>query len=172
MKSTGLSALTGAASSKHPLTPDGTTDINAWCPGRSVLKKSNLWLNDFAQMQSNDAVRAAIQSLAGVYIHDYCQTAHVRRRVNECFSIAENRLTQLLNDPASMELDQGSEAITICAILSMQDVSFFPLAQEPRFWCSFCLTCTGGPDGTTPQEAIHCPLASRIQAGRAFSPHV
>lgn len=78
-------------------------------------------------MQSKDGVRAAIQSLAGVYIYDYLPTKQIRQRVNKHFALAESRLSHLLNDPASLAADQGSEIVTICAILSMQDVrAIFP----------------------------------------------
>jgi hypothetical protein len=99
-------------------------DIFNWCPGRSILKDTNLWLKDFGQMQSNDGVRAAIQSLAGIYIYDYLPTEQIRKRVNDRFALAESRLSQLLNDPAAIEADQGSEVITLSVILSMQDVCF------------------------------------------------
>jgi hypothetical protein len=100
------------------------TDIKNWCPGRSILTTTNLWLKDFGQMQENDGVRAAIQSLAGIYIYDYRPTEQIRQRVNERFAAAESRLSELLNDPIAIEADQGSEVITLSVILSMQDVCY------------------------------------------------
>lgn len=97
-------------------------DVHNWCPGRSILNGTNLWLNDFAKMQENDGVRAAIQSLAGVYIYDYAAAEHVRKRINELFRDAEARLTELLNDPDILQDDKATELITITVILSMQDV--------------------------------------------------
>lgn len=96
-----------------------------WCPGRSVLQGTNLWLVDFATMQESDGVRCAIQSLAGVYVHDYVHGSHfpVRDRMNDLFKIAENRLEALMNHPDGLNESRGSEAITICTILAMQDVS-------------------------------------------------
>ncbi|RYC79969.1 hypothetical protein BFJ63_vAg17143 [Fusarium oxysporum f. sp. narcissi] len=44
------------------------TDIKNWCPGRSVLSNTNLWLKDLAPMHKNEGILHAIQSLAGVYI--------------------------------------------------------------------------------------------------------
>jgi hypothetical protein len=47
----------------------------------------------------------------------------VRRRVNERFFTAEERFTQLLNDPETARNEtQANEFITIAVILSMQDV--------------------------------------------------
>ncbi|QUC16251.1 uncharacterized protein UV8b_00492 [Ustilaginoidea virens] len=97
--------------------------IRNWCPGRSVLEGTNLWLKDFAQMHKSVGVRAAIQSLAGIYIYDYQPLDSIRSRVNERFSQAEERLTALLNDPKTYRDEaQANELISIAVILSMQDV--------------------------------------------------
>lgn len=104
--------------------PDNLLDIRNWCPGRSVLEDTNLWLKDFAQMHKSLGVRSAIQSLAGIYIYDYLPLDSIRKRVNQRFSDAEDRLTQLLNDPATARDESlANELITIAVILSMQDVS-------------------------------------------------
>lgn len=100
-------------------------DIRNWCPGRSVLLETNLWLKDFAQMHKSDGVRAAIQSLAGIYIYDYQPIDSIRRRVNERFSEAESRFSRLLNDPSTVRSEaRANELITMAVILSMQDVSW------------------------------------------------
>lgn len=106
--------------------------MNNWCPGRSILRDTNLWLKDFAQMHENEGVRAAIQCLAGVYIYDYVPQPFISKRINELFGMAERRLTTLLNDPKGLKMDQGSELITIAIILSMQDVSLSlaPVSQN------------------------------------------
>ncbi|OAQ73778.1 zinc finger-like protein [Pochonia chlamydosporia 170] len=97
--------------------------IRNWCPGRSVLEDTNLWLKDFAQMHKSLGVRSAIQSLAGIYIYDYLPLDSIRKRVNQRFSDAEDRLTQLLNDPATARDESlANELITIAVILSMQDI--------------------------------------------------
>ena len=74
-------------------------------------------------MQCNDGVRAAIQSLAGVYIYDYLPTTPILDRLIEKFDEAECRLKYLLNEASSFEVGKGSEVIAILVILSMQDVS-------------------------------------------------
>ncbi|KAJ3476228.1 hypothetical protein NLG97_g9196 [Lecanicillium saksenae] len=96
--------------------------LNNWCPGRSVLKGTNLWLTDFAKMHDSVGVLSAIQSLAGIYIHDYLPDEIVRRRVNERFAIAEARLSQLLQDQANLDARESSELITLASLLSMQDI--------------------------------------------------
>ncbi|KAM4062882.1 fungal specific transcription factor [Hirsutella rhossiliensis] len=97
--------------------------IRNWCPGRSVLLETNLWLKDFAQMHKSDGVRAAIQSLAGIYIYDYQPIDSIRRRVNERFFEAEYRFSRLLNDPTTAHSEaHANELITMAVILSMQDI--------------------------------------------------
>ncbi|KAJ6436929.1 zinc finger-like protein [Purpureocillium lavendulum] len=96
---------------------------NNWCPGRCVLPETNLWLKDFARMHKSDGVRAAIQSLAGIYIYDYLPVDDVKIRVNQRFSEAESCYSQLLADPGTAQNPvRAGEAITIAAILSMQDI--------------------------------------------------
>ncbi|KAG5956385.1 hypothetical protein E4U58_006629 [Claviceps cyperi] len=97
--------------------------IRNWCPGRSVLEDTNLWLKDFAQMHKSVGVRSAIQSLAGIYIYDYQPLDSIRERVNQRFADAEKRFTQLLNDRATYCNESlANELITIGVILSMQDI--------------------------------------------------
>ena len=103
--------------------PDHTSDIRNWCPGRSVLQGTNLWLKDFAQMHRSIGVLSAIQSLAGIYIYDYLPLGSIRSRVNQRLFTAEDRFTQLLNDPETARNEmQANEFIAIVVILSMQDV--------------------------------------------------
>ncbi|KAI9151684.1 hypothetical protein HJFPF1_08893 [Paramyrothecium foliicola] len=96
--------------------------IKNWCPGRTILDDSNLWLKDFARMHSNDGVRAAIQSLAGIYIYDYMPTDAIRKRVNLRFTQAEARFSQLLNSPNTPSHENANEIITLSVLLSMQDI--------------------------------------------------
>lgn len=96
--------------------------LNNWCPGRSTLKRTNLWFTDFAKMHDSMGVLAAIQSLAGVYIHDYLPDEVVRRRINDRFAIAESRLSRLLQDQNNLNEREQSELITLASLLSMQDI--------------------------------------------------
>ncbi|KAH8653920.1 fungal-specific transcription factor domain-containing protein [Ilyonectria robusta] len=96
--------------------------IKNWCPGRSVLSNTNLWLKDFAQMHENEGIRCAIQSLAGVYIYDYLPDERIRQRINERYVLADAHFSNLLASPESFEIGKGSEVITMAVILSMQDI--------------------------------------------------
>ncbi|KAK1251827.1 hypothetical protein MKX07_007306 [Trichoderma sp. CBMAI-0711] len=95
--------------------------IGNWCPGRSVLGKTNLWLQDFAAMEGSEGVLCAIQSLAGIYVYDYQPMEEISRRINHRYALAEARLSHLLSR-ADLSVDEASELITIASILSMQDI--------------------------------------------------
>ncbi|KAL7910715.1 fungal-specific transcription factor domain-containing protein [Trichoderma velutinum] len=103
--------------------------IRNWCPGRSILGKTNSWLQDFAPMEGNDGVLFAMQSLAGIYVYDYQPLEEISRRINHRFALAEKRLSELLakTDPT---VDETSELITIASILSMQDSSSLRISQS------------------------------------------
>ncbi|TFB07765.1 hypothetical protein CCMA1212_000570 [Trichoderma ghanense] len=95
--------------------------IGNWCPGRSILGKTNLWLQDFAAMEGSEGVLCAIQSLAGIYVYDYQPMEEISRRINHRFALAEARLSHLLSR-ADLTVEEASELITILSILSMQDI--------------------------------------------------
>jgi hypothetical protein len=80
-------------------------------------------------MHSNDGVRAAIQSLAGIYIYDYMPTDAIRKRVNQRFAQAEARFSYLLSNSNSITSQNSDEVITLSVLLSMQDVGF---TEPPR----------------------------------------
>ncbi|KPA35520.1 hypothetical protein FLAG1_11772 [Fusarium langsethiae] len=96
--------------------------IKNWCPGRSVLAITNLWLKDLAPMGKNKGILYAIQSLAGVYIYDYVPDERIRMRINERYAMANEYFVKLLNAPESRTPGQGREVITMAVLLSMQDV--------------------------------------------------
>ncbi|RGP66204.1 hypothetical protein FLONG3_8933 [Fusarium longipes] len=96
--------------------------IKNWCPGRSVLENTNLWLKDVAPMGSNQGILCAIQALAGVYIYDYLPDERIRRRINQRYAMANKYFIKLLNAPESRTRGQGQEVITMAVLLSMQDV--------------------------------------------------
>jgi hypothetical protein len=103
----------------------GLLDIKNWCPGRSILRESNAWLNEFASMQESEGVRAAIQCLAGTYVYDYSPTAELARRINGLFEIAEHELSVLLNRFRLVDVlpeRESNELVAIASMLSMQDV--------------------------------------------------
>ncbi|KAF4965875.1 hypothetical protein FZEAL_10723 [Fusarium zealandicum] len=93
-----------------------------WCPGRSVLSNTNLWLRDLAPMHKNEGILHAIQSLAGVYIYDYLPDERVRKRINHRYKLADEYFSKLLIAPESREVGGGDEVITMAVLLSMQDI--------------------------------------------------
>ncbi|KAG5664645.1 hypothetical protein KAF25_008379 [Fusarium avenaceum] len=96
--------------------------IKNWCPGRSVLSNTNLWLKDLAPMHKNEGILHAIQSLAGVYIYDYLPDERIRQRINQRYHMADEYFCKLLNAPESRVTGEGKEVITMAVLLSMQDI--------------------------------------------------
>ncbi|KAJ4244195.1 hypothetical protein NW762_014576 [Fusarium torreyae] len=94
--------------------------IKNWCPGRSVLHATNLWLMDLAPMHGHEGVFYAIQSLAGIYIYDYLPEERVRDRINQRYVQADEYLTKLLDSPDKS--GGAAEAIAITVVLSLQDI--------------------------------------------------
>ncbi|KAF4990338.1 hypothetical protein FDECE_14414 [Fusarium decemcellulare] len=94
----------------------------SWCPGRSVLSETNPWLRDLAPMHTNEGVAFAIESLAGIYMYENCPNQHIRQDINERHTMAEKYFRQLLLEPRSREVGGGSEVITMCILLSMQNI--------------------------------------------------
>ncbi|KIL92340.1 hypothetical protein FAVG1_04750 [Fusarium avenaceum] len=94
--------------------------IKNWCPGRSLLDKTNLWLKDLAPMCENYGISCAIESLAGIYVYDYSPSELVRVRVNQQYAQADKCFTKLLNSPG--EAREGTEVITMAILLSMIDI--------------------------------------------------
>jgi hypothetical protein len=112
-----------------------SVDIKNWCPGRSVLSNTNLWLKDLAPMHKNEGILHAIQSLAGVYIYDYIPDERIRQRINQRYVTADQYFSTLLNAPESRENGKGQEVITMAVLLSMQDVCMMSLQD---WWsCAF-----------------------------------
>lgn len=87
-------------------------------------------------MNSSDGVRAALQSLAGMYIYDYRPEETLRRRINERFQEANECFSELLLDSASPRRQHFSqELVSIAVILSVQDVSNHDRMSLPAVTC-------------------------------------
>ena len=97
--------------------------VHNWCPGRSLLKGTNLWRRDVAPMHRLKGVRAAVQSLAGLYVYDYQPLDKIRRLVNARYGEAEARVRDLIHDPLTAHsTERANELITISILLSMHDI--------------------------------------------------
>ncbi|EXK77696.1 hypothetical protein FOQG_17610 [Fusarium oxysporum f. sp. raphani 54005] len=96
--------------------------IKNWCPGRSVLRDTNLWLKDLAPMHGNEGILQAIKCLAGTYIYDYAPNERIRQLTNQLYVEADRNYIALLNAPESREVGKGQEVITMTVLLSMLDI--------------------------------------------------
>lgn len=90
-------------------------------PGRSILSKSNLWM-DFAGLLELPSVVSAVQGYMGLYIFGYVQRQSLARRINREFTASEGRFSHLLEAGTRSEIEDV-EFTTLAIILAMQDVS-------------------------------------------------
>ncbi|KAH7319749.1 hypothetical protein B0I35DRAFT_478072 [Stachybotrys elegans] len=120
--------------------------INSWCPGRSIIKVTNLWEQDFAKMHSVEGILSAIQSIAGIYICDYFPRDSITTRVKHRFAMAENRLAVLMGNSDILDTTPNGidELLTLFVILSMQDIILVELRRKRPFgprWLEGFKTC-------------------------------
>ncbi|KAI8710306.1 hypothetical protein NCS52_01583100 [Fusarium sp. LHS14.1] len=96
--------------------------LKNWCPGRSVLKKTNPWLIILAQACRNTAISNAIASaigcLAGIYIYDYNADERIREAVCRRYTMAAEYYKGLLEDPKSKGPGEGEEFVALGVVLS------------------------------------------------------
>ncbi|KAF6813820.1 hypothetical protein CSOJ01_04385 [Colletotrichum sojae] len=103
--------------------------IAAWCAGRTVLKRTNCWLQDIAQMaHKDDCVKHAIFALAGTYMVDFFPDEKLQKAAQEHYKRAVVLLSLLLaNARHDVPSDRDAEALVAAiALLNMADA----VAQE------------------------------------------
>ncbi|RSL78767.1 hypothetical protein CEP52_017604, partial [Fusarium oligoseptatum] len=97
-------------------------DLENWCPGRSVLDKTNPWPIILAQACRNtatsDAIASAIGCLAGLYIYDYVADECIREAVCRRYTMAAECYKGLLEDPKSKGPGEGEECVALGVVLS------------------------------------------------------
>lgn len=74
-------------------------------------------------MYDNAGVLSALQSLAGVYVHDYLIDETIRGRVDKKFASAEFELRRLIQHQASLTTRGRNEILVLLAVLSVQDIN-------------------------------------------------
>jgi hypothetical protein len=151
------------------------TDTKNWCPGRSILNHTNLWLRDLAPMHKNEGILYAIQSLAGVYIYDYLPDELIRQRINERYVMADEYFSKLLVAPESRRIGGGDEVITMAVILSMQDVRVTAnrcrmIALRQHLVVTRSDSHLDCPDRAAAQETLLPSLVGRVQTRRVLPP--
>ncbi|KAK1994997.1 hypothetical protein LX36DRAFT_583312 [Colletotrichum falcatum] len=99
--------------------------LKAWCPGRSVLDKTNCWFENIPRMASQDScVRSAILALAGTYVLDYQPRERIRQIAQSHYKNAVILLSMALRE-ARNQLPADNEAdcmVAAMGILNMIDV--------------------------------------------------
>ncbi|KAK2006736.1 hypothetical protein LZ32DRAFT_543308 [Colletotrichum eremochloae] len=99
--------------------------LKAWCPGRSVLDKTNCWFENIPRMASQDScVRSAILALAGTYVLDYQPRERIRQIAQCHYKKAVILLNMALRETRN-QLPTDSEAdcmVAAMGLLNMIDV--------------------------------------------------
>ncbi|OHX01260.1 hypothetical protein CSPAE12_00064 [Colletotrichum incanum] len=99
--------------------------LKAWCPGRSILNKTNCWFENIPRMASKDScVKSAILALAGTYVLDYQPRERVRQVAQRHYKNAVILLSMALRD-ARNQLPTDNEAdcmVAAMCLLNMIDV--------------------------------------------------
>lgn len=105
-------------------------DLKNWCPGRSVLEKTNPWPIILAQACRNtaisDAIASAIGCLAGIYIYDYNADERTREAACRRYTMAAECYEGLLEDLKSKGPGEGEEFLALGVVLSTIHVSSDP----------------------------------------------
>ncbi|KAL2756035.1 hypothetical protein ACRALDRAFT_2103886, partial [Sodiomyces alcalophilus JCM 7366] len=100
-----------------------SSDISAWCAGRTILPSTNCWIQDIAQIADGNAcVRHAMLALSSTYVLDYKPDEKIRQASNAHYERAVTLLSDALKD--QRELRPGGSVGTVAAIalLDMLDV--------------------------------------------------
>ncbi|GKT46568.1 uncharacterized protein ColSpa_06749 [Colletotrichum spaethianum] len=99
--------------------------LKAWCPGRSVLNKTNCWFENIPRMASKDScVKSAILALAGTYVLDYQPRERIRQIAQRHYKNAVILLNLALRDIRD-QLPSDNEAdcmVAAMCLLNMIDV--------------------------------------------------
>ncbi|KAF5526323.1 hypothetical protein CGCA056_v003627 [Colletotrichum aenigma] len=99
--------------------------IVAWCSGRTVLRRTNTWLVDIAQMAYKDnCVKHALLALAGTYVFDYRPLQKYKDMAEYHYKRAVILLSLQLGAARNDSLSDGDMEAVLAAIalLNMNDV--------------------------------------------------
>ena len=101
-----------------------TTDISAFCPGRTLLPVTNTWLRDVAAMaEKSECVKHALLSLSASYVLDYTPAPNLKERATLHHRRAVELLDLELRKEETYQPSGGEAAVCALAILSQEDVS-------------------------------------------------
>jgi hypothetical protein len=143
-------------------------DLKNWCPGRSVLVKTNPWRLILAQACGNtaisDAIASAIGCLAGMYIYDYLADERIREAVCRRYTMAAEYYQELLKDLKSKRPGEGEESVALGVVLSTIHVS-----SDPKSLSVNSHAIAGCPGPAAPWKTWLSILAGRLQAMQILS---
>ncbi|CAG5153244.1 uncharacterized protein ALTATR162_LOCUS3096 [Alternaria atra] len=103
----------------------------AFCGGRTLLPKTNFWLNDYAAMAAdNECVKHALLSLAASYVLDYIPSEVLLERANRHYTRAVKLLTDALRDPHQQASGHDDSLVCSLVLLTIDDLVNWELRRS------------------------------------------
>ena len=99
-------------------------DVTAFCNGRTLLPKTNLYLREIAPIaDKNECVRHALLALAAGYILDYKPIPKLQDRANKHYKEAVRLVDVAIRDRNCREVGKDDAVIAALVLLLSNDVS-------------------------------------------------
>jgi hypothetical protein len=105
---------------------NSNVDISAICGGRTLLPRTNAWLDLGSVIDSHECARHAALAFSAGYMLDYVPSQQLRVRANMHYKRASDLITRALNDPSIYEFGNEEGIVTALHLLWSDDVSLIP----------------------------------------------
>lgn len=103
-------------------------DLTAFCRGRTLLPKTNLWLRDVAPIAAkNDLVKHALLALSAGYWLHFNPNEEILARANNHYRRATKLLTDEINNPDSRKVGKDDAVVSAMLLLFLDDAVTFEL---------------------------------------------
>ncbi len=98
-------------------------DLRAFCRGRTLLPRSNAWLDAFGSMLPDDGVRHSMLAFASTYVLDYQSSTLMLERANFHYERAVDLLGKKLANARDADEKQIQVMVGSIILLNAHDVS-------------------------------------------------
>ncbi|KAK7413675.1 hypothetical protein QQX98_007457 [Neonectria punicea] len=109
----------------------------AICGGRTLLPKTNAWLDLGRVIDGDECARHAALAFSAGYMLDYIPTEKLRVRTNFHYKRASELLKRALNDPSVYEVGKEEGVVTALHLLWSDDIVQWelrrPKSEKPRW---------------------------------------
>jgi hypothetical protein len=101
-----------------------STDLVAYCDGRTLLPKTNFWMSNIGPMAvEEECVKHALLALAGAYVLDYSPSLPLLERTNNHYLRAAALISEALSSTATRQIDKADSVVSALSLLIVDDVS-------------------------------------------------